>query len=76
VTEKSWQENCSRKTVSEKVPLLHIEKFAMTTCDESTLSSQNSREKVQFFNFVLNPARIRRSLDGIKLSSVLRRSSR
>jgi hypothetical protein len=52
--------------------LLHIEKFAMTTCDESTLSSQNSREKVQFFNFIINPARIRRSIDGSKCSSLLR----
>jgi hypothetical protein len=44
--------------------LLHIEKIA-------ALSSQNSREKVQFFNFDLNPPCIRHSIDGRKLLSVL-----
>jgi hypothetical protein len=54
--------------------LLHIEKIATTACDESTLLSQNSREKVQFFNFVLNPPRIHRFIDGTKILSILRQS--
>jgi hypothetical protein len=29
--------------------LLHIENFATTTCDESTISSQHARDKVQVF---------------------------
>jgi hypothetical protein len=41
----------SYKTIYS-MTLLHIGKIVMTTCDESTLSSQNSREKVRFFNLV------------------------